>query len=168
MGWPRAAARAFGRSAGRLSPGGRFGSPATSGGGRDLAGVRRGFACCSPESPELGAPGFGCGCIHMPRCRVRHSEPALRSQVSGIEKCQCAPQKYTPTQPRSRSTLSPHPPPPVLHPFPLGPPQRLSGWRACPKQLRVCRLCLPFICPNSAWSSAGVLDRNQLGYFPEG
>lgn len=131
----RAATRAFRRSAGKLSPSGCLGPPATSGGGRDLAGVRCGLACCSPASLELGALGFGCGCILMLRCPVRHSEPALRSQVSGIEKCQCAPQKSTPTQPRSRSAplpLSP-PSPLVLHPFPPGPPQRLSGWRACPK-----------------------------------
>jgi hypothetical protein len=99
MGRPRAATRTFGRSAGRLSPGGCLGPRATSGGGRDLAGVRRGLAGCSPASSELGAPGFRCSCIRMLRCRVRHSEPARRSQVSGIEKC--APQKYTPIQPRS-------------------------------------------------------------------
>lgn len=111
MGRPRAATRALGRSAGRFSPGGRFGPPATSGGGRDLAGVRRGFEGCSPASSELGAPGFGCGCILMLRCSLRHSEPALRSRVSGIGKCQCAPQKCL--------LLSPEAVPP-RPPFPSG------------------------------------------------
>lgn len=37
-----------------------------------------------PPSSELGALGFGCGCIHMLRCRVRHPAVALRSRVSGM------------------------------------------------------------------------------------
>lgn len=56
---------------------------ATSRGGRDPAGVRRGLAGCStPASSELGALGFGCGRIHM--LEVPRASPCGRPQVPGV------------------------------------------------------------------------------------
>lgn len=104
MGRSRSAARAFGCSSGRLSSGCRLGprARATSGGGRDLAGVRRGLAGCNPHELRAGRPGIRVR-LH-PYAEMRRASPcgrhpaaALRSRVSEIEKCQRAAQRCAPT-----------------------------------------------------------------------